>query len=592
MAGYKELIKKVDEAFAENKKLKFIASDIENLSSEQIEGIYEAIKQHNLAYIEKARKDGLIDSEGADYLVNIYANARENRRTLYKNITDTLLQKYRPEKLRRLEELGEEPAPEEINAIDLDTGVVEQNLDQSSPHSSKYKEYRPQHITPFTDMRLTFYDFRDNPVYVIMPGIKDVRRAIDKIKIPVADKQNGNVVGFGGKYYQQYEKELNTLRRKYADNEEMFLKKAVLVKKPHERLSDVERFTITRKYYMDTEEILDIFSSDLRYGIRKDEIKDAFNANRDDGSKYNQKNYRDKKMYLHLKGEHGAFVVEGQVKITKLYEGDIHTHGIYAGDDADEPFNDNCSLISAENTKGKGLRFWEEGLTRFLNKGDRLIAKMNIFHKKMAIQKLNKEAIRAYNLQVIDKAFRLQDAKLANGKDYDAACLNPKSGKVERIFSGVAEFITKNFIYRPFKAYDMEKAFNVTTEELCAQGLLISAQHMKSFTERYSRFIMPKYRGKISGHEAARFNLPENQEILSDLFKERAYNEQRIDETSPSRDELEVLSNFDKKKLLRDKKNKLIYKKLDKKRKNYHNNRKDAAGKSAAQALRPNISTR
>lgn len=591
MAEYEQLIKRVAEAFADNKKLKITAADIENLSTAQIDGIYEAIKKQNLDYIDKARKDGLIDDEGADYLVNIYAEARENRRTLYKNITDTLLQKYRPEKMRRLEELGEEPAPEEINAIDLDNGVVEQNLDQSSPHTSKYKEYRPQHITPFTDMRLTFYDFRDNPVYVIMPGIKDVRRAIDKIKLPVIEKKSGKVVCFGGKYYQQYQKELASLRRQYADNENLFQQKAAVLKKPHQRLSDVERFTITRKYYMDTEETLDIFATDKRYGIRKSEIKDAFNANISDGSKYNQKNYRDKKMYLHLDGENGSFVVESQIKITKLYEGDIDTHHIYAGDDAEEPFNDNEMLITTENTRSKGLRFWEEGLTHFLNKGDRLLAKMNIFHKKMAIQKRNKEAIRAYNLQVIDKAFRLQNAKLANGKDYDAACLNPATGKVERIFSGVADFISRNFIYRPFKAYDKEKAFNVTSEELNAMGLLISAPHMKSFTERYSRFIIPKYRGAITGHEAEKFGLADNQEILNELFKERAFNEKALDETSPSRDEIKMLENFDKKRIL-NKKNRLTYKKLDKIRKNYHNSNKGAEQVVTRVAVQSKISIR
>lgn len=549
MVSFENLIKRIDTAFAQNTKLKISASDIENLSVKEIDAVYEAIKMHSLSCIEKAHQSGLLDDESAAYLSNIYSNARENRQELYKNITDTLLTEYRQDKLRRLEQLGEEPAPEEINSIDLDTGKIEKNTSVSENSlAPKYKEYRPCHITPFTDMRLTFYDLRDNPVYVIMPGIKDVRRAIDKIKLPVLEKDSGQIISHGGKYYQLYEKEMAALRAQ-CSNEQEFQRRAAKVTKPHEYLKDVERFTIARKYYMDTEETLDLFCSDPRYGVDRNEVKDSFNGNSNNGN-YNSKNYRDKKMYMHIAGHGNPIVVESQIKITKLYDGDFDTHHIYAGESETDKIGNNEIFITRQNTKGKGLRYWEESLHNFSSLGDRLVAKKNIYHKKLAIQKRNKEAIRAYNLQVIDKAFRLEDAKLANGRDYDLSYKNPKSGKMEHAFRVAADFITNNFIYRPFKAYDNENAFSVTDEELKAAGLLINAKQIKEFTERYSKFIIPKYYGRISGHEVESFHLPEQQEYIKTLFKKYGYNERRIDETFPDNDELDVLRNFNKKAIL------------------------------------------
>lgn len=601
MAEYEELVSRVKAALAKDEDIKITAADIEHFTAEQIDNIQNIFNEYSLNYIDRALENKLIDREAADYLRGIYGDAMETYRTLYKNITATLLKEYRPHKIKRLAELGEEPAPDEINAIDLDTGIVEENQMVGGFHNnmSKYKEYRAKHITPFTNMRLTFYDFRDNPVYVILPGLKNIRRAIDKIKMPVMDK-NGKVISEGGKYYKQYSddaakirlKHTADLRLKYGENtgayrkalaaEEASVRQEIAaLPKPYERLKDMVRMTITRKYYTDTVETLEMFKNDSQYNVSIAEIKDSFYGNISDSKIYNQKNYREKRAYLNMKVNGNSFKVETQIKITKLYEGDIDTHAIYAGEENAESRNDNVLLITSKHTAKKGLRFWEENLKRFKGTADRLIAKMNIFKLQLAIQKRNKEAIRAYNLQVLDKAFRIEDAKLANDKKFDSEVYSCQTRKNEKIFSGVADFISKNFMYRPFKAFDMSQAFNVTDDELKSLGLLVTSDQIQDFAERYSPFIMEKYNGRITGSEAHFFAMPLEHSTNKEHFAQDAWNERPLDTNVPTRDELEVLSWMEG-GYRPSKKN--IYKTLDKNRRNYHNKQRQAQKHNAKRA--------
>lgn len=594
MAEYEILTTGVKKALAADQEIKITAADIEHFSAEQIDNIQNLFNDYSLNYIEKALKNKQIDEEAASYLKGIYGDAMETYRELYKNITATLLKEYRPHKIKRLAELGEEPAPDEINAIDLDTGIVEENQIIGGYHNnmSKYKEYRAKHITPFTNMRLTFFDFRDNPVYVVLPGLKNVRRAIDKIKLPVYDA-NGKLVSEGGKYYTSYQEEISKirqkyeqdLRQKYGQNTSAYKNafKAIkpkinheisMVEKPYQRLKDVVRMTITRKYYTDTEETLDMFKKDPQYKVSIREIKDSFNGNSHDSKKYNQKNYREKRAYLNMMVKGIPFKVETQIKITKLYEGDIDTHAIYAGEENAETRDDNLLLITSKNTAKKGLRFWEENLDRFKGAADRLIAKMNIFKKRLAIQKRNKEAIRAYNLQVLDKAFRIEDAKLANDKAFDAEIYSPQTHQNEKIFTGVADFISKNFMYRPFKAFDMSQAFNVNDDELKSLGLLVTAEQIQDFAERYSLYIREKYNGRITGYDAHFFAASHEHNTNIEHFAKDAWNERNLDESKPDKDELAVLNQLENKTM-----NPLLvymHKSLDNKHKNYHNKQQQA----------------
>ncbi len=599
MMEYEALMAEVKKALAEDKDIKIKAADIDHLSPEQIDNIQNIFNEFSLKYIEQARQNKQIDDEAAEYLSGIYGDAMETYRVLYRNITASLLNEYRPDKIRRLKELGEELAPDEINAIDLDTGIVEENVAVDGLHNnmSKYKEYQTKHITPFTNMRLTFYDFRDNPVYVILPGLKNVRRAIDKIKMPVYDEQ-GKLISAGGKYYMHYREDVSKIRLKYikelsskygADTiayrkalrklEPQIRREISMLPKPHQHLKDVVRMTITRKYYTDTTETLDMFINAPQYNVSVSEIKDSFHDNSNDFSKYGTKNYREKRAYLNMENNGNLFQVETQIKITKLYEGDIHTHLIYAGEENAESRDNSLLLITSKNTGQKGLRFWEENIGRFKGTADRLIAKMNIFKHQLAIQKINKDSIRAYNLQVLDKAFRIEDAKLANGRPFDAEVYSPQRRANEQIFSSVAEFISRNFIYRPFKAYDMEQAFNVKDDELKSLGLLVRSEQIQDFADRYSSFIIEKYNGRISGHETS---------YISDSYYDADYPEQVLkDESFPDSDELEVLEALEG-----EGQSEYIYKRLDNKRRNYHNKRHQAMKHNLRKAFYKNLMTR
>ena len=507
MATFKELENRIDYAFQNDKKLVITANEIESLSLSSIEKLQTKINFYNLSLIESARIEGKIDDVSADYLSRIYSNPSHVMKDLVQKISHTIMKEYRPGKVQRLEKLNEEIGPEEINAIDLDSGKIEENENYIKEGLPQRKEYQIKHITPFTSMRLTFYDFRDNPIYGIIPGIKDVRRAIDKIKLPTYD-ENGNLITSGGKYYTQYQKDKKKIRAKYETQisakynqgspeyeQELQRLQPVIQKeienlpKPYQRLKDIFRLTICRKYYQDTEETLNLFAGDSQYAVSMEEVKDLFYGNQNISSFYGIKNYRDKKVYLNIDG----IKMEMQIKISKLYEGDILTHEIYAGKEDAETKKDDVLLISHQNTKNNGTRFWEENKGRYLTEGDKKIVEMRILEKQMEAQRVNKQKIREANLQVLDKAFRLEDAKRANGKDFDAKSVNPINRKEQKIHRIVAKFIQDNFMYRPFKAFDMKQKFNVTDKELKSLGLVITKAQLDDLFNRYAEFILPKY---------------------------------------------------------------------------------------------------
>ena len=563
MATYQELVARINDAFENDKKLKIKAREIEYLSYDEIENLQNLINKHNLQYIRNARKKGLINLETEKYLINICKDPMEIYRVVYKNICKSILYKYRPEKVARMKELNEELGPDEINAIDLDTGEIDINdAPTHSRHMTKYKEYQAKHITPFTAMRLTFYDFRDNPIYVIMPGFKDIRRIIDKIKLPVYDK-DGKRVSRGGKYYEQYQKEVKAAKAKCKKELEKYTygsdeykmaqaaiktKEATLIKKipkPHERIKDIVRLTICRKYYPDTKETLDLFVAAPQYGVKQEEIKDAFHGNSSNHEDYGPKNYRETRVILEMKKDGKPFKVELQIKIIKLYEGDIQTHGNYAGEENEESRDDNILLISHQNTKDKGLRFWEENKKRYPLEGDRDLIEMKIFSKNLEAQSINKKQLREYNLQVLDKAFRLEDAKRANGKGYDSKSRNPINNKEYPIYKDISNFIEENFLYRPFKAFDMEKRFNVTNEELRSLGLVITADQLDDLFDRYTGVILSKYNGRIETNNKKYFLAQEEKE---DFDSSVALAQE--DENLVSIDEEEILESFNKQHII------------------------------------------
>lgn len=560
---YQKIITKIKKSLAHHGKVEVKAQDIENLSAREINSIMDEIKQYNLACIDNYQNKGMIDEESADYMRSIFGNPMEAYRVMYKNICHTLMNTYRPGKMKILQEMGEAIGPEEINAIDLETGMVEKNEQMAGYHNHNnmgmYKEYQAKHITPFTSMRLTFYDYRDNPIYVIMPGMKNIHRAIDKIKLPVYDS-DGKQISQGGKYYQQFVKDVEKIKKKKLSEEEQQQEISKLPK-PYQRLKDMMRLTITRKYYADTVETMDLLKNSPQYHVNPKECKDSFNANSNDNKAYGLKNYREKRIYINMDLNGNPFTVETQIKINKLNEGDYDTHLIYAGVENEESRDADLLLVSSENTSQRGLRYWEENEKKYLTEGDRKIAKMNTFKYQMAIQQKYKEKIRAYNLQVMDKAFRLEDAKQANGIDYDGEAINPISHEKHPIYNIAAKFINENFIYRPFKAFDLSMGFNTNNAELKSLGLVINENQVEDLTERYLQFILPRYNGYIYGNEDVRFS----GEDINDLNAPEEY------QNIPDQDELEMMEDFDKKTLFVEKEERT--RRILKKKQTYYQNK-------------------
>ena len=88
-------------------------------------------------------------------------------------------------------------------------------------------------------------------------------------------------------------------------------------------------------------------------------------------------------------------------------------------------------------------------------------------------------------------------------------------------------------MYRPFKAFDMQKKFNVSDSELKSLGLVTTKEQLEDIFNRYAEFILPKYNGRIEGDELPYFSLPENQATVSAVFAKHAYNEQPRPEILP-----------------------------------------------------------
>lgn len=554
MMDFDALLQKVNDGLDQGDDLKISAADIEHMSQEQISAIQEVIDRYNRSYIEKALKDKVINKETAEYLHGIYDDSMKTYKMLYSSITNTILDRYgnKADKSRRKAKktglsalLGrkiqdEEFGPQAINAINLETGEVELNPAYDAS-DKKYKEYHPRHVTPFTSMRLVFYDYRGNPLYVIMPGLKNVKRAIDKVRLPAYDNQGQPLPdSHGGKYFENYVRDVNRtytrLAREGKSEKEIFaeLKK---VEKPHERLRDVLRLTILRKYLSDIRETEEILLENRDLHINAKESRDGYKR-----ENINDKNYRDMKVYPHLDIDGRKAAAEIQIKIIKFYEGDIRTHDIYAGTQSE--INPNDLSVTYQKTSERGLRYWLENLKNFTTEADRRIAHLNIFARKQAIQKCNKDVIREYNLIAIDKAFRIETAQLASGEGYDAACANPLNNRAENICLTSADFLMENLAYRAFKAYDMQNAFSVDDAELKNLGLLITSDQLKDFTNRYSRFIIPNYSSIFNG-EAIRENLsPSMREKLDKEFLFHGwfnYGGGIKDTNRPDKDEIEVL---------------------------------------------------
>lgn len=204
--------------------------------------------------IARAENKGIITKEGADYLRKYYHDGMK----VYAQMFLVLNQIF-----------GEE---ESITIIDPATKkIILENANL-------------RHVTPNTCAIFKFSDKNKNPVFLTLPGMKNIDRAIDKIKI-------------GGKYSSP------------------------------SQLRDILRFSIGGKRYNDICEIDEKLYSLSEITIDDRKTKDKFCANDvSQPQKFNEKNFRNKVIYLELEND---LIIEGQEKIISLDLVDNLTHGYY-----------------------------------------------------------------------------------------------------------------------------------------------------------------------------------------------------------------------------------------------------------------------
>lgn len=393
----------------EKQKKQITARDIKDLSSEQIDKIQACIDADNLKIIAQAYANKKITLEEKEYLDNYYKNGMESYRKVYQALYNIF------------------KIPEKIVCINPDTGETEKQSKTYFDKKTKKKKrkeievsYDFKDITPFTCMRMEYRDREGNPLYIILPVMKNPDRAIKKL----------------AKYRQEYDDSVANARNEYARSGDIEKYHAVLskIKNPCSRLNDVLRFTVTCDNFSGVEHIVRLFGKNDNMNINPEETRSLFKENdmsNLDDYLSNSKSYFDVKMFLHLLDENGIKLnAEAQIKIHTLYLADLKTHKIYEE-----------QRIVEENLKINRTQMSEEEIRQ-------AEAKIKIF--KMTTQKINKEAIHEYNVQVLNKIRWIE-----NG--YKALRIPPDLP--DGTYKICRQMIQKDYMVRPFKAFDIDKEF-------------------------------------------------------------------------------------------------------------------------------------
>lgn len=428
----------------------YTAKDIVKLPAEQVDAIQRAKDKANCHEILKAFKERRINQEETSFLLDYYRDGMSAYREVYRGLYEIF------------------GRPEHIACMNPDTGELETHVEKSKridPMTGKVVTFREnvvtdyslQEVTPFTCMRLEYRDAENNPVNVILPVMKKPARAIEKIL----------------DYRNAYMEDVAAANSDYKKHGNIMLFQDVLrsIKKPHERVNDVLRLTVTRKYYSGVAKMVRTFSNAPRLNIDKTETRSLFYENSMDNSEQlskNKKSYFDVKMFFHLEGtDKRRFNAEAQVKIDAFYKADLFTHHIY------EEERRLSEFLDAHRKEMKP----EE-----INRDE-----YQIRIRKMAIQKINKEAIHEYNMQVLDKIRWLEDG-------YRALRIPPDNE--DGTYNECRKLINADYMVRPFKAFDDEKEFSPKDADniRIAGTKKYNLKQLYEISRRYKEQIATKYR--------------------------------------------------------------------------------------------------
>lgn len=328
--------------------------DIVNLPSEYIDQIQKQLDEQNCAIIMQAYNEHRISPNEKDYLLGFYSDGMSVYREVYRALYEIFRQ------------------PENTCAINLATGKVD-----TDAHGNKIN-YGLKAVTPFTCTRLEYVDKFHNSIYVILPKMKSVIRAIEKIESE-----------YNTAYFQEMHKMIN---RFFEDeNRELLIENMQGITQNSSKLRDVLRLTITCKYFTDVERIKRIMTNysnnaQSNFYINPNETRDKFLQ----PLNKNEKNYFDIKMIMHQKTANGQPInVEVQIKIHTLYTADTRTHKLY----------EKLRALEGELAL-KGNKIPQE---------ERRQKEAQIKILKHRIRTINANAIHHYNMIVLDKARRIED---------------------------------------------------------------------------------------------------------------------------------------------------------------------------------------
>lgn len=452
---YKELCEEFGDSFLEQPEESVFeraitAKDIVKYSSEEIDAIQKEYDKENCREIFQAYVEHRINQEEVLFLLNYYRDGMKAYREVYRGLYEIY------------------GIPEQIACMNQLNGELEMHI-QKIPHVDAKKNriitvrenvvtnYSLKEVTPFTCMRLEYRDNENNPVYVILPVMKKARRAIEKIQ-DYRVEQMAEVRKINESFQQHGD--VNRLQQELAG-----------VRGHLDRVNDILRLTITRKYYTGVSKTRGTLTRAPNLGVNPAETRSLFYDNDMKNCvqlKKNGKNYYDDKLYLHLSlGGGREFKAEVQIKIDAFYRADLQTHLLYEEQRALE-----------ENLKASRKKMSAQEVQR---------AEYRIEILKKGIQKINKQANHEYNMMVLEKVRWLEDG-------YRALRIPPDYR--DGTYKACHDLIKSCYMVRPHKIFDVEKEFDFRDKDniaIAARGNYdlksiyeISGRYRESISRKYS----------------------------------------------------------------------------------------------------------
>ena len=452
---YKELCEEFGDNFLEQPEESVFeraitAKDIVKYSSEEIDAIQKEYDKENCREIFQAYVEHRINQEEVLFLLNYYRDGMKAYREVYRGLYEIY------------------GIPEQIACMNQLNGELEMHI-QKIPHVDAKKNriitvrenvvtnYSLKEVTPFTCMRLEYRDNENNPVYVILPVMKKARRAIEKIQ-DYRVEQMAEVRKINESFQQHGD--IDRLQQELAG-----------VRGHLDRVNDILRLTITRKYYTGVSKTRGTLTRAPNLGVNPAETRSLFYDNDMKNCaqlKKNGKNYYDDKLYLHLSlGGGREFKAEVQIKIDAFYRADLQTHLLYEEQRALE-----------ENLKASRKKMSAQEVQR---------AEYRIEVLKKGIQKINKQANHEYNMMVLENVRWLEDG-------YRALRIPPDYQ--DGTYKACHDLIKSCYMVRPHKIFDVEKEFDFRDKDniaIAARGNYdlksiyeISGRYRESISRKYS----------------------------------------------------------------------------------------------------------